>query len=82
MPKKRGVIYINEDTKWELLEAVFKLPPEQREEFLLKALKDKKAVYLGSTTKSAPELASECIKRGIKAKSYIHGGENHAKRSS
>ncbi len=73
---------LNSETQLELLEQMFKLPPEEREAFLNKAVKDKKAVYLGSTDKSAPELATEFIKKGVRAKSYVKGGDKiHAKRA-
>lgn len=67
---------LNQDTKLEILEEMFKLPVEEREAFLMKAVEEKKAVYLGATDKSAPELATEFIKHGIRAKSYIKGENN------
>ncbi len=59
------------DDKWVFLEALFSLPVEKRMEWLLQQAEKKRVLHLGTTDKTAPELATECIKKGIKAKSYV-----------
>ena len=46
---------------------------EQKNAVLLKLMQEKKAEMLGTTDKTAPELATEFIKKGINAKSYVKG---------
>ncbi len=54
----------------EIMEQIYSVPVEQREALLLKLAKEHKAEFLGSTDKTAPELATELIKKGVRAKSY------------
>ena len=44
-----------------------------KNKILVDLLAEKRITYIGSTEKNAPELATEFIKRGIKAKSYVKG---------
>ena len=53
----------------EVLEEMMKLPVDKRDEFLREQVKLGKAEYIGSTNLTAPELATEFIKKGIKAQS-------------
>ncbi len=68
--KKLLFIATSIEDQWNLIEEAFKLPVEERSAFLIKKMKEGKASCLGSTEKSAPELATECIKKGLKVKSY------------
>lgn len=57
----------------EILEKVYSVPVNEREALLVKLLQERgllQSNYLGHTTKTAPEIATECIKKGIRAKSY------------
>ncbi len=65
----RGLFLVN----LEIMEKVFSVPVEEREALLLKLTTEHQATYLGHTDKTAPELATECLKAGIKAKSYVSG---------
>ena len=53
------------DTKAETL--------EEKNKILVDLMQEKKIAYLGETDKTAPELATEMIKKGIKARSYTKG---------
>lgn len=66
-----------DDEKWQILEAIFSVPVNEREALLVKLLKDPSKAYLGTTDKSGPELAIEMIKKGVRAKSY--GNEKRPK---
>lgn len=59
-------------TNLEVAEQIFSVPVEQREALLLKLTAQKKAEYLGHTTKTGPELAIDCIKQGVNAKSFCN----------
>ena len=59
-----------DDEKWAILEAVFSVPVPEREALLMKLLKDPAKAFLGTTDKTAPELAVEFIKKGVNARSY------------
>jgi hypothetical protein len=61
------------EEKWKLLEELFSLPPDKRLEWMIKNAQEKKIGLLGHTDKTGPEIATELIKRGVKAKSYITG---------
>ncbi len=50
---------------------------EEKNRILVDLMQEKKIAYLGETEKTAPELATEMIKKGIKAKSFVKG-EKHA----
>lgn len=76
--KYRGMVYIDETNKWELLEKVFSLPVEERMAYLMKQVEDKKADFLGYTDRSLPELATELIKKGVKARSFVKGNGKKA----
>ncbi len=65
----RGMFMMN----LEIAEQLFSVPVEEREALLLKLFKENKTEYLGSTDKSTPELATELIKKGINAQSFITG---------
>lgn len=78
-PKQTRNVFLlpgNED-KWKILEEAFNLPPEEREAYLINKLKEKKVEYLGYTDKTAPELATDCIKKGIRAKSFVKGTKSN-----
>lgn len=60
------------------IEDLFSVPPAERTAILKRILKDKEHAYLGQTDKTAPELAVDLIKKGVKAKSY--GGTKNATR--
>lgn len=60
------------DDKFKFLEEMFSIPVEKRLEWLIKQAEAKRLEHLGTTDKSAPELATELIKKGIKAKSIGH----------
>lgn len=64
--------------KFAILEAMFKLPPEERTAFLFKMAKEKKVEFLGLTEKSVPELATEMIKQGVVPKTYVMGQPKEA----
>lgn len=55
----------------EMAERLYSVPVSEREALLLQMVKDHEAQYIGSTDKSNPELATELIKSGIRAKSYV-----------
>lgn len=80
MSGNNGVFMLNEENKWDMLEELFSLPMEKRLEYLLKKAEEKKAAYLGQTDKTAPELATELIKKGVKAKSYGHRNKKEIKK--
>lgn len=71
--KRRGLFLLDQKDKWDILEKMFSIPIEKRMEWLAIELEKKRVTYLGSTDKSAPELATEFIKRGVKAKSIVGG---------
>lgn len=60
----------------DIMEQVYSVPVEQRMSLLLKLTKEKKAKFLGTTDKTAPELATEFIKKGVKAQSFVAGRNN------
>ncbi len=64
--KNRGLFLTNLD----IAEQIFSVPVEEREALLLKLTAQNKAEFLGSTDKTGPELATELIKKGVRAKSY------------
>lgn len=70
MGNKRGLVMFNSDDQWDIIEAIYALPLDQREAFLAKRVEEKKAVFLGVTDKTIPELAIEAIKKGFNAKSF------------
>lgn len=55
----------------DIAEQVFSVPIAEREALLLKLLEEKKAQFIGTTDKTAPELATDLIKSGVKARSYV-----------
>lgn len=55
----------------EMAEKLYSVPVEQREALLAQMVKDHNAQFLGVTDKTEPELAIDCIKAGIRAKSYV-----------
>ena len=73
MKPKFGVFFLSSEDQWNIIEEAFSLPVEERAAFMIKKAAEKKALYLGCTDKSITDLATECIKKGIKAKSYIKG---------
>jgi hypothetical protein len=60
-------------TNLDIVEQLFSVSVAEREALLIRLAKENKAAYLGHTDKSAPELATECIKKGIKAQSFVKG---------
>lgn len=44
---------------------------EEKNRVLVDLMQEKKISYLGETEKTCPELATELIKKGIKARSYV-----------
>lgn len=77
----RQAFLMNLDTLEEFFVRVGQLKKdtvEAREKILRDLLKERKAEYMGQTNKTAPELATELIKKGIRAKSYIKSkGDKH-----
>lgn len=63
---KHGLVLVTLD----MVEQLYSLPVEEREAALAKMVKERKAQYLGHTDKTAPELAVDLIKHGVKTKSY------------
>jgi len=59
------------EDKWKILQEMFSIPIEKRLEWLILQMEKRKIEHLGQTDKSAPELATEFIKKGVRAKSYI-----------
>ncbi len=55
----------------EMAEKLYRAPVEQREALLAEMVKEHQAQFLGVTDKTEPELATEFIKAGIRAKSYV-----------
>ena len=69
-PDSRALFLVDLD----ILEKVYSVPVNEREALLIALLKEKgrlEEAYLGHTDKTGPELATELIKKGIKAKSYV-----------
>lgn len=71
MTYKRGAFLVTLD----LAEKLFSLPVSEREAYLVKMAQEKQATFLGVTDKTPPELATEFIKKGIKAQSFITGAD-------
>lgn len=46
---------------------------DERNAVLLELMSECKIKYLGHTEKTCPELATEMIKNGVRAKSYVKG---------
>lgn len=70
MSKERGLVMIYPEFQWEIYEQMFKFPVEERTDCLFKMVQEVKGEILGYTEKTAPEIAIEFIKHGIKAQSY------------
>ncbi len=70
--KSRGLFL----TSLEMAEKIFSVPIEEREALLRQMAQDNKAEYIGHTDKSGPELATELIKKGVKAQSFGHAANN------
>lgn len=69
MKPMRGAFLLTLD----MAEKLFSVPVEQREALLVQMAKDHEAEFLGVTDKAAPEIATDLIKAGIKAKSFVKG---------
>jgi hypothetical protein len=71
--KKVNLVWniLDNDSKWDTLEQLFSIPVEDRLQWLIDHAD--RVECIGKTDKSAPELAVEFIKKGIKAKSYVKG---------
>lgn len=76
---KRGVFLLNSEDQWDILEEAFKLPVAERTAFIIQKAKEKKVQYLGQTDKNVNELATELIKKGVKAKGYGKPPKNTGK---
>ncbi len=70
MSDQRGLIIIFPEYEMGVYEEMWKLPPNDRTAFLHQKVSEGKGEILGYTDKSAPELATELIKKGIKTRSY------------
>jgi hypothetical protein len=69
----KSVFLMNVDTLEEFFKrclAANATTEEQKTVILIELLKEQKATYIGNTDKSAPELATELIKKGVRARSY------------
>jgi hypothetical protein len=74
-------VWIAADLKdqWELIEQYAVIPLSDRLNWLAEQVDKKKIVILGETEKTASELATDCIKKGVKARSYTDGKVRHDK---
>ena len=70
---KLARLVLDLDRQWELLEEYSKLKEEDQIPWLFAKHKCGEIEILGITDKTAPELATEFIKLGIKAKSFVKG---------
>lgn len=57
----------------EMAEKLFSVPVEERDALLIQMAKEQKAEFLGNTDLTGPELATDLIKQGVKARSYTSG---------
>ena len=57
----------------EIAEKIFSVPVEEREALLAKLVIEQQAEFIGTTEKDAPELATDLIRAGYRAKSYVKG---------
>lgn len=64
----------------EIMEQVYSVPIDEREALLSKLVAEGKGTHLGTTNKTAPELATDMIKQGVKARSYVAPKKDLTKR--
>lgn len=69
-PKPQRGLFLALDL--DILEQIYSVPVDQREALLIKLTQEKKAEFIGTTDLTGPEIATELIKKGVKAKSYGH----------
>jgi len=69
-PKEQKALFLFQN-QWDELEAIFKLPIEEREQAVFNLYMKRQIECLGTTDKSVPELGIELIKKGIKVKTYV-----------